>query len=88
MSTNNWHHQNVRKWVHDAPLLELAKECLRMSRHTSWYKAGQSRRDAAARCMLEQLADRGLRATPDGAVYTFTTVRAAMKDIELTLRKP
>lgn len=58
---------NVALWIaNDESLYRLA---LDLMRHNT--------KDNAARAMLEVLPDK----TPDGAPYTFTTVRAALRDL-------
>lgn len=64
----NWNHWNVSLWINsDEGLYRLAKDCIRRTRT----------RDAAARLMLESLPQK----TPDGAPYTVTTIRAAMREM-------
>lgn len=59
----SWNQGNVCQWImNDEGLYNCARRALRMS----------STRDEAARRMLKQLPS----ATPDGAPYTFTSVRA------------
>ncbi len=63
----NWAHWNVSLWIaNDEGLYRLAMECLRAYRNKT--------KDDAARELLEMLPEK----TPDGAKYTFTSVRAAL----------
>ena len=65
----NYNYWNVSLWVgSDEGLYDLARDCIRHHRT----------RDEAARAMLESLSECGITATPDGAPYTVTTIRAAM----------
>lgn len=63
----SWNAWNVALWINnDEPLYRRAYE---LSRTMT--------RNEAARQLLRELPKR----TPDGAPYTFTTVRAALRDI-------
>lgn len=62
----NWNAWNVSLWVfNDGPLYGLARDCL----------SEFPTRDAAARGFIEILRESGVRETPDGAPYTFASVR-------------
>jgi len=72
----NWNHWNVSLWINnDENLYELAKNAIHGTRHESHPK------DVAARCMLNYLHARGIDKTPDGAPYSYTTIRAAMRGL-------
>jgi hypothetical protein len=63
----NWNHWNVSLWINnDEGLYNRARELARRS----------NRERAVAQLLAELPAE-----TPDGAPYTKTTVRAAMRDI-------
>lgn len=68
----NWAHWNVALWIgNDEGLYRLARRLIHA--HTT--------REAAAREFVEQMQLDGMPETPDGARYTVTTVRAAMRDL-------
>ena len=61
----NWNHWNVALWLfNDYGMYKMVQDAVRRS----------SNRDDAARRVLGYLDDK----TPDGAPYTFTSVRAAL----------
>lgn len=63
----NWNHWNVALWItNDEGLYRRAVELIR-----------EQGEDAAARTLLEELP----RHTPDGAPYSITTVRAALRGL-------
>ena len=66
----NWNHWNVNLWINnDEHLYRLARD----------YCRSNTSRDNAAREFVADLAAVGTTHTPDGAPYTATTVRAAMR---------
>jgi len=69
----NWNHWNVSLWINnDEGLYRMACGLVRCYR-----KCGG--RVKAAEAMLETLNDVGTTKTPDGAPYTVTSIRAAMR---------
>ena len=68
----NWNHWNVSLWLHNDEGL------YRIMRRSYWY--GRSTKTSAAKAMLEELNERGMTHTPDGAPYTASAIRAAMVD--------
>ena len=68
----NWTCWNVALWIgSDEGLYRLAKQCL---------KVNKLRGDAAEE-FVEILAENGVTKTPDGAKYSKSAVRAAMKEM-------
>ena len=68
----NWNHWNVALWIaNDEGLYAMARDVI-----SAW-----PTQDAAARAMVEELKATGQATTPDGAPYTFTTVRAALRGL-------
>ena len=77
MNTDNRHensgHENVSWWINnDEGLYRMAMDCIRYS----------SSKDAAARAFLNELEECGLSHTPDGASYSYPSVRAVMEGLE------
>lgn len=67
----NWNHWNVSLWINnDEWLYRMALNFI-----TRYPKD----RDRAAAQMLVRLQDEKILQTPDGAAYTKTTIRAAMR---------
>jgi hypothetical protein len=65
----NWNHWNVSLWINnDEGLYRMAKL---MARSYS--------RGIAAKKMLEELNENGITHTPDGAPYSVSSIKAAMK---------
>jgi hypothetical protein len=71
----NWNHWNVSLWLNNTETLYFAMQ--------TWIKASKNK-DTAARAMLYALTSGQFgpptKETPDGARYTFSSVRAAMRD--------
>lgn len=68
----NWNHWNVSLWINnDEGLYSVAKRLVRVS----------ITKDRAAELILEHLKGIGITHTPDGAPYSKTAIRAAIKDI-------
>lgn len=73
----NWTQWNVGLWLNnDEPLYRLMQSFLR--------KSGGNK-DLAASAMFTALTDAthgmGITHTPDGAKYSFSNIRAAMRDL-------
>jgi hypothetical protein len=81
----NWNHWNVSLWLNnDEGLYRLAKDCILRSQ--SWRgfyknKTGPTPREIAAEWFVERLEALDITRTPDGAPYTVTSVRAAMRGL-------
>lgn len=71
----NWNHWNVSLWLNNTETLYFSMQ--------SWIKASKDK-DTAARAMLWALTSgehgEPIRTTPDGAPYSFSSIRAAMRD--------
>lgn len=66
----NWNHWNASLWVNnDEQLYRHAKACVRAHKG----------RERAAQVMLVELAGRGITKTPDGAPYSVSSLKAAMR---------
>lgn len=66
----NWNHWNVSLWINnDETLYRLARKCIE----------DNSNRQNAAQNMLDTLQTFGESKTPDGAPYSVTTIKAAMR---------
>ena len=73
----NWNSWNVSLWINnDEGLYRLALDIL------NWCKAEGYTRQAAAIEMLRDLQVSGITHTPDGAPYSVTTIRAAMRGMQ------
>lgn len=72
----NWNHWNVSMWINNhEPLYRTAQNHIRVN-----MSRVHSNRDQAARDMARELEG---QSTPDGAPYSFTTIRAAMRGMEV-----
>lgn len=69
----NWNHWNVSLWLNNDE--RLYREMI----HFIGYAPNKER---AAHMMQESLASAGISHTPDGAPYSKTTIRAAMRGWE------
>ena len=68
----NWNHWNVSLWLgNDEGLYRMARGYIRRCRTLN----------EAAIAILEDLHERGITHTPDGAKYTKTSIRAAITDL-------
>lgn len=67
----NWNHWNVALWIgNDEGLYKLAREFCR-----------NNGKEMAARDLFEMLTDDGVTHTPDGAPYSKTAIREALRGI-------
>lgn len=68
----NWNHWNVSLWINnDEGLYNMAREYIHVYRTKA----------IAAYAMINALHDAGVWLTPDGAPYSQTTIRAAMRGL-------
>lgn len=67
----NWTHWNVSLWLNNDEMLYRHARDL----------AAEFGRDLAARHFIQWLANMGETKTPDGARYSVTSIKAAMRDI-------
>ena len=68
----NWNHWNVHLWItNDEGLYRAAREAVEMAHN----------KDRAASAYMRWLKSLNIHETPDGAPYTQTSVRAAMRDL-------
>jgi hypothetical protein len=69
----NWNHWNVSLWLNNDYAWYTA-----MVKNGRYHKS----RDIAARRLLSELRDSGHVKTPDGAPYSFSSIRAAMRGLD------
>jgi hypothetical protein len=68
----SWTTWNINLWVgNEEGLYNLARDCIRQARN----------REEAAAVMLETLRECGLTETPDGAKYSKSNLRHAMRGL-------
>ena len=69
----NWNHWNVSLWLNNDETLY---------REMVAYIREETRKEQAAELMLDWLNGLGLSHTPDGAPYSVSSIRAAMRGLE------
>ena len=67
----NWNHWNVSLWLNNDEWLYIT-----MREYMTDYRT----KDKAAEALVEHLVELGFTRTPDGAPYSFSSIRAAMSD--------
>ena len=78
----NWNHWNVSLWINNnETLYRAAVDCINTHRHYSSFTKTMTPRERAAVAMLDYLHNNEGFKTPDGAPYTVTTIRAAMRGL-------
>jgi hypothetical protein len=76
----NWNHWNVSLWINnDEGLYRIARELV--TEFKGYRGVSLVGRGAAAQRMLELLHEMGQEKTPDGAPYSVSSIRAAMRDM-------
>lgn len=69
----NWNHWNVSLWINnDEGLYNTAMYCLKMGKT----------KPIAAMYFMRELDEQGITHTPDGAPYSYTTVRASLSSFD------
>lgn len=72
----NWNHWNVSLWIsNDEGLYNFVKDVV------IGYRNRGATLDDAARVIMADFEDMGVTHTPDGAPYSYTAIRAALRDI-------
>jgi hypothetical protein len=77
----NWNYWNVSLWINnDENLYSIARH---MKQHYSKARVvgDDTRSDFIARQVLQRFKDEGIVKTPDGAPYTVSSIKAAIKDL-------
>jgi hypothetical protein len=78
----NWNHWNVSLWINnDETLYREALDCIKTWKHYSSFTRSMTPRERAAVAMLDYLERNDMSKTPDGAPYTVTSIRAAMRGL-------
>lgn len=73
----NWNHWNVSLWINnDVALYNLARNYKMDARHRGGYT-----QDDVAKAILSHFAADGHTKTPDGAPYSVSSIKAAIKDM-------
>lgn len=77
----SWNAWNVSLWINnEESLYRMAQDCvLRSQSWKGFSKTGPSPRERAATMMFEALERDDITHTPDGAPYSVTTIKAAMR---------
>lgn len=74
---NHWNHWNVSLWIgNDEGLYRIALESIDFAQGQA---AGRGTKEQAAKYMMAVLRSVGITKTPDGAPYSVTTIKAAMR---------
>jgi hypothetical protein len=75
----SWNAWNVSLWINnDEGLYRMAQECVEDAKRSNTRKDGESVKDLAAKMFFVRVdGDK----TPDGAPYSVTTIKAAMREM-------